>query len=400
MEPNNNNNTTSASTNFNGKRPNESETEFIERLRRQAQEKRRRICESRKQEQQGNLGVPRSSGLGDPVIRVTQNNIPNNNNNTPKIVSSYSTTLEQVKLDASKPLVILFKINVALKSSDTFAITCQYQSDITSVFRRIQGMQFDLKTKEWTFPIAIYRELMRQLKELNSVKIEINDPLPEQVIDALVKANEKYAGEVDLTERLTPEFIESLFPFQKEGITFAVKRGGRCLIADDMGLGKTVQAIALALWFREDWPLIIITPSSLRFQWREAIFRWVPNLKDEDVFMAENIKDLFPKRPISIVTYDIIARMNERFLKEEYLFYNMIILDESHYIKTDSSMRTEGVSLLAQSCKRVVLLSGTPALSRPMGKGLGGHFYLEINSFYFYRTIPATSLVGAEIVFQ
>lgn len=29
--------------------------------------------------------------------------------------------------------------------------------------------------------------------------------------------------------------------FQRDGITFAVRHGGRALIADDMGLGKTVQ---------------------------------------------------------------------------------------------------------------------------------------------------------------
>jgi SNF2 family DNA or RNA helicase len=29
--------------------------------------------------------------------------------------------------------------------------------------------------------------------------------------------------------------------FQREGVEFAVRHGGRALIADDMGLGKTVQ---------------------------------------------------------------------------------------------------------------------------------------------------------------
>ena len=37
---------------------------------------------------------------------------------------------------------------------------------------------------------------------------------------------------------LPPLLRESLLPFQKEGITFAINRGGRVLIGDDMGLGS------------------------------------------------------------------------------------------------------------------------------------------------------------------
>ncbi|MEM7515074.1 MAG: SNF2-related protein, partial [Bacteroidota bacterium] len=37
--------------------------------------------------------------------------------------------------------------------------------------------------------------------------------------------------------------MKKLLPFQKEGVRYALERGGRCLIADEMGLGKTLQAI-------------------------------------------------------------------------------------------------------------------------------------------------------------
>jgi SNF2 family DNA or RNA helicase len=35
-------------------------------------------------------------------------------------------------------------------------------------------------------------------------------------------------------------------------------------IGDEMGLGKTVQACALLWCYRDEWPAIIIAPSSLR----------------------------------------------------------------------------------------------------------------------------------------
>lgn len=51
---------------------------------------------------------------------------------------------------------------------------------------------------------------------------------------------------------------------------YALKRGGRVLIADDMGLGKTLQAIAVMSYYRSDWPLLVVCPSSVRFTWAEV----------------------------------------------------------------------------------------------------------------------------------
>lgn len=56
----------------------------------------------------------------------------------------------------------------------------------------------------------------------------------------------------------------SLFP------SFAILRNGRLLIADDMGLGKTLQAICIAAYYQKEWPLLVVTPSSVRFTWAEV----------------------------------------------------------------------------------------------------------------------------------
>jgi len=52
--------------------------------------------------------------------------------------------------------------------------------------------------------------------------------------------------------------------------SFAVRQKGRVLIADDMGLGKTLQALCIASYYRAEWPLLVIAPSSVRFAWREV----------------------------------------------------------------------------------------------------------------------------------
>ena len=65
--------------------------------------------------------------------------------------------------------------------------------------------------------------------------------------------------------RIDPVLVRTLLPFQKEGINFGISRGGRVLIADDMGLGKTIQALGIAQFYYNEWPLLVVTPSSMRY---------------------------------------------------------------------------------------------------------------------------------------
>ena len=57
---------------------------------------------------------------------------------------------------------------------------------------------------------------------------------------------------------IDPFLLTNLMPFQQEGVKYGVSRDGRVLIADDMGLGKTVQALALASYYREAWPVLVV----------------------------------------------------------------------------------------------------------------------------------------------
>ena len=49
-----------------------------------------------------------------------------------------------------------------------------------------------------------------------------------------------------------------------------MSKNGKVLIADDMGLGKTIQAICLSCYYRTEWPLLVIVPSSVRFDWAQV----------------------------------------------------------------------------------------------------------------------------------
>jgi len=55
----------------------------------------------------------------------------------------------------------------------------------------------------------------------------------------------------------------TLYNFQKEGIEFGISKHGRFLLGDEMGVGKTIQAIGISYLYRDDWPLLIICPSTI-----------------------------------------------------------------------------------------------------------------------------------------
>jgi superfamily II DNA or RNA helicase len=67
-----------------------------------------------------------------------------------------------------------------------------------------------------------------------------------------------------------------LYPYQAEGALFAVA-AGRALIGDEMGLGKTIQAIAATELLARHFGVsrvLIICPTSLKYQWQSEIARF------------------------------------------------------------------------------------------------------------------------------
>ncbi|CAI5528607.1 unnamed protein product [Closterium sp. Naga37s-1] len=81
---------------------------------------------------------------------------------------------------------------------------------------------------------------------------------------------------------------------QREGVAFAVGRGGRCLIADEMGVGKTIQAIAAAAWYMAEGPLLIVCPACLRLQWAEQLERWLPFLRPSQIHIGKPLPSQQP----------------------------------------------------------------------------------------------------------
>nr|XP_010982331.1 DNA annealing helicase and endonuclease ZRANB3 isoform X1 [Camelus dromedarius]XP_031307176.1 DNA annealing helicase and endonuclease ZRANB3 isoform X1 [Camelus dromedarius] len=159
-----------------------------------------------------------------------------------------------------------------------------------------------------------------------------------------------------------------LLPFQKDGITFALRRDGRCMVADEMGLGKTIQAIGITYFYKEEWPLLIVVPSSLRYPWTEEIEKWIPELGPEEINVIQNKTDIgrISTSKVTVLGYGLLTTDAETLIDAlNDQNFRVVIVDESHYMKSRNAARSRILLPLVQKAKRAILLTGTPALGRP-----------------------------------
>ncbi|XP_074158000.1 DNA annealing helicase and endonuclease ZRANB3 isoform X2 [Sminthopsis crassicaudata] len=166
-----------------------------------------------------------------------------------------------------------------------------------------------------------------------------------------------------------PEKLRArLLPFQKDGITFALKRDGRCMVADEMGLGKTIQAIAIAYFYKHEWPLLIVVPSSLRYPWTEEIEKWIPELGPHEIIIIQNKIDVgrISTSKVTVLGYGLLTTDAKLLIDTLYKQnFKVVIIDESHYMKSRTASRSKILLPVVQNSRRAILLTGTPALGRP-----------------------------------
>jgi len=218
----------------------------------------------------------------------------------------------------------------------------------------------DPKDRTWNFALEDYHVFMKKLQCLKgSVSVS---GLPDYVLKTFLNpTHEQDCRDVDLS-RIDKVLLDSLMPFQREGICFGISKNGRCLLADDMGLGKTIQSLGIAHYYKEDWPLLIVSPSSVRYLWADAIITWLPSVPYHRVVVVTASTDIMKEAHIVITSYDMMTR-KQKELQE--MNFGMCIMDESHFLKSPKAARTQAAQKLLKSARRVVMLSGTPALSRP-----------------------------------
>lgn len=178
----------------------------------------------------------------------------------------------------------------------------------------------------------------------------------------------------DIYNEILKKDGKKLYQHQEEGVKFLLSRKC-CILADDMGLGKSIQSIVAALESGAD-KILVVCPSSAKINWEREINVFCP-----DTVIVEGKKWVESK--FTIINYDILKNFHtlhdgkkpkegelEVVLNRELANakYDLLIIDEAHYLKNNDSIRGKIMSELSvkHNIPRVWLLTGTPVANRPM----------------------------------
>ena len=208
------------------------------------------------------------------------------------------------------------------------------------------------------------------------------------------------------------------YEYQKQASVFFDACGGRALLGDQPGVGKTASAMTYAAG--KGKKTLVICPANLRLNWRKEIlnftnekafvYKWKPTKKsgkinyskEESLFhiisyssletyikiqMSHTCKNVFcgwkeknekkrykdkicPKCQVramvsSRATKDIDFTEDNDGIMLSPTDYEILIMDEAHYIKNNSADRTKTVKKAFKDIPSRLLLTGTAIKSRP-----------------------------------
>ena len=176
---------------------------------------------------------------------------------------------------------------------------------------------------------------------------------------AIVKNQENEIKEIDYSKYSHRPPLNH----QKDAIEKLLKNN-RFILADDMGLGKTTSVVISALE-TEVKKILVICPASLKINWMRE-FQLYTN---REIFICDG-KKYSTESDIVIMNYDIVKNFYDSKSPETSPIiqsnFDLIVIDEAHYISNTTAIRTKLINSFAKKSKRLWLLSGTPMTSRPI----------------------------------
>ncbi|GFP84534.1 swi/snf-related matrix-associated actin-dependent regulator of chromatin subfamily a-like protein 1 [Phtheirospermum japonicum] len=347
------------------------------------------------------------------ILSVTEKTTLQNNNPwklfkcqklSPEATASFSVTKKPAIADSSvtSQTPEKFRARLEICSPDSFSITSVPVDGFVFpgedvCFERLSNCLSNAVLSHYTqntgggkscvYRIYDYHLILRSLKNCKGIECE---EIPWGTLNVIERLSHSFiAGKwipcrpehlpdekVDkLIAELPKTLLNALLPFQVDGLRFGVRRGGRCLIADEMGLGKTLQAIAIAGCFMKEGSILVVCPAILRYSWAEELERWFPFCLPSDVHLVFGHQDnpaRLAKLPrVVVISYTMLRRLQSSMLEKEWV---TLIVDESHHLhcnkKSNEKDELKVLLEVAAKVKHLILLSGTPSLSRPGLLGL------------------------------
>ena len=285
---------------------------------------------------------------------------------------------------------IISDINVSIEIVPDELLT----KEVKELIIKYKGV-FDVTMKLWLIPYVNYESLYSELYKIEKLRYKLhkvgsiaqeyyqNKSLQKLIIrrkkedEILDYTTDKEKNPNDLPEKIR----KSLYNFQVEGIKFGINHHCRFLLADEMGVGKTLQAISLAYIYRESWPVLVVCPGSMKYNWKGEIQTWL-GLRDHRICIINSSKQKISQEAyFYIISYDLMRNVIK---KMRQMNFDFVILDEAHSIKNKDSLRAKNILPVAVRAKRLIIMTGTPLLAKPY-EGYPLLYALRPDIFCFFK---------------
>lgn len=263
------------------------------------------------------------------------------------------------------------KIEVAKTRYHSMTFDYPYKASTVAFCKLLKGswgwekFSWDAPYKRWAFSDPkIVQAIMAQYPEVElgeGVRELCANVVLEQEIEA-TRVNDleqiKVAEDSDI---IIPGFKGTPYPFQKVGVEFMLRSKGRMILGDDPGLGKTMQTIGYLLASGKR-RTIAICPASVKYNWEAEIQKW-SGLSTIVIDSDTDINSIPADVKVWIINYDILKKHLDILMK---VTFDCMVLDEAHYIKSTTAIRSKSVKLLSKKIESILMLTGTPVLNRPV----------------------------------
>jgi len=267
------------------------------------------------------------------------------------------------KVENTKSTETIGPIKIFLKDKKMAYIDMPYNKLLIEQFKyEIDGRVWNSESKRWEFPVV----------HLPKVKKLFPESILDDDVQTLLNKLQERRTDLDHIRNLEDTNFEikgmkvEPYPYQKVGVQFVDRAGGRCLIADAPGLGKTMQAIAYAQL--HNLKTIIVCPLSVVVNWQREIKRFTG--KESTIWDSKGYDGKL-RNQFHISHYDAIAK-NNHWLRDQK--FDLLVCDEATYLKNRQTIRAKSIlgsykerrKYPGIKTKYCIFLTGTPVMSRPI----------------------------------
>lgn len=147
--------------------------------------------------------------------------------------------------------------------------------------------------------------------------------------------------------------------YQEWGVKYILHQK-KVLLGDEMGLGKTIQAIATMVSLKNTGAthFLVVCPASVLTNWIREISSKskLRAIKIHGNGKQSAIKSWIKNGGVAVTNFE----STEYFKLSDDFKYDLLVVDEAHYIKNTNALRSVNVRNLAKKTNRILFMSGTP----------------------------------------